>query len=202
MGRRRSDGTSRARNPAKLSDVTSPHATSSPSPFSTSVRSSPVAFTRSPKNDAPRPSSTSSTARPACDSGSSLGSGSGVRDRQTAPRSRRNRATGVVRIGPDFLFRVPPSAFRVAVSRPQAISPERQSPSSHSGSYSPSRAGRTSVSQAAAGSSKPSSSSSTAASPSGPSARASGATRCQRNRKRMKSAAVTGSISLRRRSSV
>src|SRR3989442_13570866 len=35
------------RSPAKLSDDTSPQATSSPRPFSTSVRSNPVALTRS-----------------------------------------------------------------------------------------------------------------------------------------------------------
>src|SRR2546422_2302786 len=75
IGRRRSDGTSSARSPAKLSDVTSPQATSSPNPFSTSVRSSPVAFTRSPKNEAPRSSRTSRTARPECESGSATGSG-------------------------------------------------------------------------------------------------------------------------------
>src|SRR5437879_3003331 len=61
MGRRRSDGISSARSPAKLSDVTKPHATSSPSPFSTSLRNRPVALTRSPKNDAPRPSSVDDT---------------------------------------------------------------------------------------------------------------------------------------------
>src|SRR5438094_904273 len=39
MGRRRSDGTSSDRSPAKLSDVTTPHATNSANPSSTSVRS-------------------------------------------------------------------------------------------------------------------------------------------------------------------
>src|SRR5205814_5477723 len=131
------------------------------------------AFTRSPKNDAPRWSSASSTARAECESGRLAGSGCTVRDRQTAPRSLRNNAIGVVRIGPDLC----PFDDAAGDSRPQAISPERHRPSSHNGSYSPSRAGSTSASQAPAGTSYPSSSSSTAPSPSGPSALASGATR-------------------------
>src|SRR2546430_16907795 len=81
IGRRRSDGTSSARNPAKLSDVTSPHATSSPSPFSTSVRSRPVALTRSPKNDAPRSSRTPSTAPAGRDNAPSAVSGGPDKDR-------------------------------------------------------------------------------------------------------------------------
>src|SRR2546425_2560010 len=76
---------SNARSPAKLSDVTIPHATSSPSPFSTSVRSSPVAFTRSPKNDAPRWSSTSRTDFPECDRGGGGGGGGGGARRGAAP---------------------------------------------------------------------------------------------------------------------
>ena len=52
-GLRRSDGTSSARNPPKLSEVTRPRATSSPSAASDLRRSRPVAATSSSKNDAP-----------------------------------------------------------------------------------------------------------------------------------------------------
>src|SRR5258706_12016494 len=133
-GRRRSEGTSRARSPAKLSDDTSPHATSSASPFSTSVRNKPVALTRSPKNNAPRDSKAANSALPVEESGNVVESTSGLPALQISPRSRRNSAIGVLFTGPTFLFRVPPSPFRVAVSRPHAISPERHNPSSHSGS--------------------------------------------------------------------
>ena len=50
---RRSDGTSKARRPPKLSEVTRPSATSSASASSTWVRKSPVPSTSSSKNDAP-----------------------------------------------------------------------------------------------------------------------------------------------------
>src|SRR5437879_8264559 len=73
----------------------------------------------------------SSTARAECESGRLAGSGCTVRDRQTAPRSLRNRAIGVVRIGPDLC----PFDEADGDSRPQAISPERHRPSSHNGSY-------------------------------------------------------------------
>ena len=56
------------------------------------------------------------------------------------------------------------------------------------------RAGRISLSHAAAGASNPSSCSITAGMASGPSMRASAGTRCQSNRKRKKSRAATGSI--------
>src|SRR5205814_5407343 len=98
-----------------------------------SVRSNPVALTRSPKNSAPRDSNAVSSAFPVDDSGSVAGSTSGRAARQISPRSRRNNAIGVLLTGPTFLFRVPTSAFRVAVNLPQAISPERHNPSSQSG---------------------------------------------------------------------
>src|SRR2546421_6332827 len=72
-------------------------------------------------------------ARAECESGRCAGSGCAVMDCQTTPRSLRNSAIGVVRIGPDLW---PPFDGAAADSRPQAISPERHRPSSHSGSYS------------------------------------------------------------------
>ena len=52
-GPRRSDGTSSARSPPKLSEVTRPSATSSASASSTWARNRPVPSTSSSKNDAP-----------------------------------------------------------------------------------------------------------------------------------------------------
>src|SRR2546427_657756 len=66
--------------------------------------------------------------------GSAAASAAGDIALQTSPLSLLNSAIGLVRIGPDFVFRVPTSAFRAGLSRPHAISPERHSPSSHSGS--------------------------------------------------------------------
>ncbi len=88
------------------------------------------------------------------------------------------------------------------VSRAQAMRPARHMSSSHAGSYPAMRAGRSSVSHALAGASKPSSKATAAGIASGPSSRASSVTRCQSNRKRRKSRAATGSISARRRRTV
>src|SRR5207247_10040155 len=110
-----------------------------------------------------------------------------VMNRLTVPRTLLSRASGVVGVDPDL----GPFHDAAGDSRPQATSPERHRPSSHNGSYSPSRAGSTSASQAPAGTSYPSSSSSTAPSPSGPSARASGAARCHGHRPRIDSGAVS-----------
>src|SRR4051794_23622522 len=56
-----SDGTSKARNPSKLSAVTRPWAVNSASAFSTRDGSKPVRFTISPKNNAPTRDNVSKT---------------------------------------------------------------------------------------------------------------------------------------------
>ena len=74
--------------------------------------------------------------------------------------------------------------------------------SSICGSYGTRRAGSTARSHAPAASSNPSSIARISRRPSIPVSRAAGSTCCQANRKRMKSAALTGSISARSRFSV
>ena len=106
---------------------------------------------------------------------------------------------GVSRRGPAGSPGLVAGALRPA-SRPQATSPDRHSSSSHSRPVAATRAGSTRRSQAPAASSKPWSCSITASTPRRPSSCVSGATCCQRSRKRMKSCAVTGSISRRSRS--
>ncbi len=95
------------------------------------------------------------------------------------------------------------SAVSLSVlSRPHATTPAKQSCSRSAGSYCSTRAGRICCSQAGAGSSSPCNCSITCKTPSRPRSWVPGATCCQASRKFMKSAAATGSISLRKRPSV
>ena len=152
---RRSAGTSNARNPAKLSELTRPEATSSASASSTCGRNRPVPSTSSSKNEAP------------C-SPDEIGYRLRLRARMeprrrspiALPRAGHDAAPesviGVVRTG--VALRSPPFGRVLrGRSRAQAMRPERHWSSSQDGSYSASRAGRISVSQAPAGASKPSS---------------------------------------------
>src|ERR1700730_17726550 len=114
---------------------------------------------------------------------------------QIAKFFRLIKAIGVVRTGPEpRSFSAPFFADAAGVSRAHITSPDKHNASSHEGSYSTRRAGNTSPSQAAAGASKPSNWSITAETLSGPSIRVAGATFCQANKNRTKSALETGSI--------
>ncbi len=116
-------GSSRARKPAKLSALTRPAATSSPSASSSSVRSNRVASSSSSKNSAPRSRSASATACARDDSRISCGSSPAETDVQTAMSRRGRRTIGVLRTGPP----PPPLPAR---RRLQLIRPARHSSSS------------------------------------------------------------------------
>ena len=193
---RRSAGTSNARSPPKLSEFTSPKATSSASAASTCVGRRRAVSTISSKNKAPSLRKLSATARALA---VSCSSGNAVVNADQALRLRRAiNAIGVERTGAAPRCG---SATRAA-RRVHTKRPDKQCSSSHAGSYSLMRAGSISVSHAPAGSSVPSSCPRTAATASGPCMREFCATRCHSKRKRMKSRGATGSISARSRLTV
>ena len=192
---RRRLGSIRARRLSKPSPVTSPAATSSHNASSTSLARRPVARARSAKNDAPRrrerfqhlrraPESVGAPSRPAASS-------------QPAS-SRRNNASGATRVGRTCRGASSLSNAGCGDSRPHITSPARHklvqvlravarhaprqdlaSPKPLPESRSPATAGSPARSRPRRAVDAP------------------GATCCQRARKRMKSAVVTGSISRR-----
>ncbi len=134
-GRRRSDGTRRARNPVKLSELTQPAATSSASADSTCVRSRPVVRMMSSKNDAPWRSRDSRTLWALGDKRSSP---CDSRAPHTCTRERCRNAMGDVRTGPGLrprLERVGGSLLRGVERgrerRAHVQRPDRHSASSH-----------------------------------------------------------------------
>jgi hypothetical protein len=119
---RRSAGTSNARNPAKLSELTRPEATSSASASSTCGRNSPVPSTSSSKNEAPYCRMKSATA---C-AFALHGTASGPADcaAQSGVLRRARNVIGVVRTGVGL--RSPPLGRVLrGRSRAQAIRPDR-----------------------------------------------------------------------------
>ncbi len=126
-GRPRATQTS-ARRPANPSDAARPLAASPPSAYDSCSASSPLAATRSRKNDAPRPRRTERTARASSESaGSSPG---GRRDRHAGACSGRRSAIGVAGTSPGGR----PSAAGAGDRRVQPASPDRQTMSSSAGS--------------------------------------------------------------------
>ena len=124
-GLRLSDGVSRARSPAKLSELTRPSTTSSASASSTCVRSRPVPSTISSKNDAPCARRWSATAcARELSSGSAAAAGTArvhsgaLRARQQRHRRRAYRAG------------MGPLAAAAGVSRVQTARPDRHRSSS------------------------------------------------------------------------
>ena len=179
--------------------VTRPAATNSHSPSSTSLASRPVARTRSSKNEAPRCSSVRKTSRAAM---RQRGFGDGVRRQQPARRPRAGRSRAAPRASAARV--AAPSRFERRMRRkpaPHDLARQAQ-PSSNSGSYCAMRRGRTLRFPRGRGNL-------VALQLPDHLQRAVGAVqlRARRDvlpavRKRMKSAAVTGSISRRRRPSV
>ena len=146
-GLRRSEGTSSARRPAKLSELITPRATSSASASSACEGRRPVPALISSKKEAPWVArySAARCAPP------ERFTGSGVPVRLDHRRTlRRARSTiGVVRTGA-----APRSgSARRGARRVHTKRPARHCSSSHAGSYSLMRCGRISVSQALAGAS-------------------------------------------------
>ena len=119
---RRSAGTSKARNPAKLSELTSPVATSSASASSTCGRNSPVPSTSSSKNDAPNCLMWSATAR--ARELNPTASAAMESDPQSGAWRRASKVIGVVRTGVG-LRSLPPGRAVRGLSRAQTTRPER-----------------------------------------------------------------------------
>ncbi len=130
IGRRFAAGISSALNPEKLSALTRPTATSSPRAASTLVIKRPDSRTNSEKNSAPRFRSVSYVSRASVVS--STCSADGANASHAAVCSRKNKATGLERIGP--LLNVRPRGPTGGESRAHETLPERHSPSSQSGS--------------------------------------------------------------------
>ena len=200
---RRRFGSISARRFSKPSAVTRPAATSSHSASSTSLASRPVARTRSAKNDAPRCCELLPGPR-APDATAIRRAASAAPSSSHSASSRRKSEIGATRVGRTRrALVVVVSNAGCGESRPHITSPERQSWSSSSGLVIgdaarqdlgfPRRGGDLVALQLLARS---------AARRRAPCSCVPGATCCQRRRKRMKSAVVTGSISRRSRPSV
>ena len=188
------------------SAATSPRATLSHKPSSTSVGPSPVMTWSSEWKRAPRPRRASRISRPDPRPGSAGATAPRWAWRSQGRSSRSMKVIGVRRDGrlpgsrPSGDGEASPSAAGSRTdSRPQTTSPDRHRSSSHSGRYDSTRSAKI-RSQSPAGHSKPCSCSITSASPARPLRRVPGAACHQDWRKTCHSSWLIGRTCARRRS--